>query len=711
MAKYVNVGRNRFEDIHFDISSTNAIGASRNTSHVRVPRRDLRCPQPGEIRNILHNKNDPDRHYVFSWGRPTNATASTSVSHPAISSYTVFWCKARNESPNQCDGGFNFTRVSANTSSYTHATNDTLNFAVSANALHSSSGMSWARCTAIANNDINKVTDAKPTVGSDTATLEWNTACIDESLSHGYIITYCLVQGERDNSNCSEPPSNVTIDGAAIHSYKLPELIPYRTYKVNIAAKSADKIGPLSDPVYFTTLEASPSPPRSLMVLELNSSAATLQWDPPAQMNGVLNRYIVYFNSQKYDMPKSGSAGDRMVFVLTGLDANTDYRITIRACTGARLCSESSNTVAVHTDVGPPGAVRLLANGQPGEIGWQQPLQAGGNLDYYELEMEHDGGRRHRVLVNGTRCRIALAMCLAGEESYSFRVRAVNVMYAAHQTQLDQRQRRAMTTSTASTALEIASPTALYETAASPMAAVSTTVTSLLLGGLAHRICEEEDAGLVQRIKAHDPYATFYPGEWLVVKNQDCRTTNRTMFAVMMATLFGVMLVAYLFGSFAFRKLKRMKDIDVELPEGLQDIITEGGNGGCGGKGSGGGGLMGGGMSGGGVVLGGGLNGRVGGVLDMGRMSDPSAMLGAEKQLFVCGAEQEESLLPLATDRSLTHSELDDEERHSNGRSSHNSQCEDSDGGAHDGSSGRTLLMGSNIHMEKVGFICIVGSF
>lgn len=110
---------------------------------------------------------------------------------------------------------------------------------------------------------------------------------------------------------------------------------------------------------------------------------------------------------------------------------------------------------------------------------------------------------------------------------------------------------------------------------------------------------------------------------------------------------------------------------------------------------------------GGGVVLGGGggLAGRVGGVLDMGRLGDPAAMLGAEK-LFVGGAEQEESLLPLASDRSLTHSELEEEEdvRHSSGRSSHNSQCDDSDGGAHDGSSGRTLLMGSNMNMDKVSW-------
>lgn len=47
---------------------------------------------------------------------------------------------------------FDFERLPASVTSFERATNDTLNFAVSANSNTSSSGMAWARCTAIADN-------------------------------------------------------------------------------------------------------------------------------------------------------------------------------------------------------------------------------------------------------------------------------------------------------------------------------------------------------------------------------------------------------------------------------------------------------------------------------------------------------------------------------------------------------------------------------
>lgn len=102
MNKYSSVNANVDNDIEFAIYSKNQKGPSVESSKIRVPKKGSRCEPPGEIRNILHNKNGPNRSYVFSWRPPTNGSQS-------ITSYTVFWCKARNESPNQCDvsAGFN----------------------------------------------------------------------------------------------------------------------------------------------------------------------------------------------------------------------------------------------------------------------------------------------------------------------------------------------------------------------------------------------------------------------------------------------------------------------------------------------------------------------------------------------------------------------------------------------------------------------------
>lgn len=278
------------------------------------------------------------------------------------------------------------------------------------------------------------MTDIKTNACSETASFEWNTACIDESLSHGYLISYCPVKADRDNTNCTESPKNISIVGAAIHNYTLNHLTPYSTYKVTIAAQSFDKLGPFSDPVTFTTLESSPSPPRSLIVLNVNSSAATLQWDPPSEMNGVLNRYAIHYNNLRIDAPKVGDATDRITYVLTGLKANTDYDIGVIAWTGARECSNTSNRVYIRTDIGVPGNVQIESIDH-NVIRWRAPVVAAGNLDFYEMLVSiksMEGDLTQIVYLNGTLCTIAFNVNCQMNETHVFSVRAVNVMNTPH---------------------------------------------------------------------------------------------------------------------------------------------------------------------------------------------------------------------------------------------------------------------------------------
>lgn len=281
------------------------------------------------------------------------------------------------------------------------------------------------------------MTDTKSTVESTSAGLEWNTACIDESLSHGYHITYCLVNSEPGNYDCLNASQTIEISGASVHNYTLTRLIPYSAYKVHIAAKSPIKLGPSSDPLFFTTLESSPSPPQHLKVTQVHANNATLQWEPPVAMNGVLNRYTIFYNSDKVDVLKVGEATDPMKHVLMGLTAYTAYDIRVLACTGASLCSNASNSVKFSTFIGEPSVVQRIEQGglaiTSGRVEWNKPRVPGGILDFYEMQVLRSNNVWRTIYLNSTRCTlITVNECETSIAAVSFRVRAVNVRYSPH---------------------------------------------------------------------------------------------------------------------------------------------------------------------------------------------------------------------------------------------------------------------------------------
>lgn len=271
-------------------------------------------------------------------------------------------------------------------------------------------------------------------VESKWASVEWNTHCIDQSLSHGYQITYCQVRSDRNNSNCTDDTlQTINVTGAAIHNFTITDLVPYHTYKVNIAAQSDLLTGPSSDPVFFTTLEAAPSPPQSLRVLDVSSESFTLEWEAPANINGVLNRYTVFYNNSKVEVPKQGNSTNRMTYVLSNLAAHSMYQISVVACTGVQPCSNTSNMVSPITDIGKPGIVQLR-NNSGGVIRWDPPMIAGGDLNYYEMEVNQSSDP-HPIIIylNGTTCTMSIDPCLSSRSvKWSLKVRAVNLRYSPH---------------------------------------------------------------------------------------------------------------------------------------------------------------------------------------------------------------------------------------------------------------------------------------
>lgn len=227
----------------FTIRSSNSEGDSLNSSKLFIPSRQHRVPKP-EITKLLSDAGK----YLLSW-KPAPAHTTR------VTSYTVFWCNSSSNSPNDCNGSINFDNIDGTRYNYTlDNVSSTLNFAVAANSGELSSGMVWASCTATQKNDIGTLkTIWIPAMQSTYIDLEWKLECGDSAIVEGYSIIYCPSSSLRDKS-CKLPEESLNITGTTSH--RISGLKPYVTYKIQIAMYSKTRIGPRSEALFNTTLEA-----------------------------------------------------------------------------------------------------------------------------------------------------------------------------------------------------------------------------------------------------------------------------------------------------------------------------------------------------------------------------------------------------------------------------------------------------------------------
>lgn len=163
------------------IWSKNVMGMSERHSVLRIPARHKRFGEPQDLKKFVVNLD-----YQITWSPPL-----ISDGNDPLDSYTVFWCTAKSELPNDCEGSIDFERLSPTVTSYSMRSNKTVNFAIAANSKTSTSGMVWAPCTAANTRAIGKIrTFLIPSsgVGSTEIELKWKVECADSSIAKGYII-------------------------------------------------------------------------------------------------------------------------------------------------------------------------------------------------------------------------------------------------------------------------------------------------------------------------------------------------------------------------------------------------------------------------------------------------------------------------------------------------------------------------------------------
>lgn len=539
----------------FIIRSSNSEGDSIKSSTLFIPSRYYRTPKP-EITKLLSDSG----RYLLSWKAVPEHVAK-------ITSYTVFWCNSSSNSPNDCNGSINFDYIDGSHNSYElNNVSSTLNFAVAANSGEISSGMVWASCTATQKNDIGKLkTIWIPAMQSTYIDLEWKLECGDSAILEGYNIIYCPINSPRGQT-CRVPEESLNITGTT--SYRISGLKPYVTYKIQIAMYSKTRIGPRSDPLFNTTLEAAPSPPRDLVYKDVRNDSVTLQWKPPLQINGGKMNYEVWYN-HLHNKVYTENYTDDVTYTLRHLEPFTNYKIIVRAFTIGY--SNNSNSVDVTTEIGIPGIMQ-----QPGSVDlndtrlsivWQPPERKAGCIEYYELKIKTNTQNEDAAIitrVQGTRCRLKRSICQPSSkdsnrtDKYEFSVRAVNVILSPHAPNYTDWNK-----------LHCDDKYSYYLGQGVPITyqyyAFSNAIECELNG---------HEVPFINWTKI-DKFATILHGEWSKPLAHWCNygsgNTQAIVFLTMVACsgIVGLTICTYK----SLKKMKQIKNIKVVLPDALNDIV------------------------------------------------------------------------------------------------------------------------------------------
>lgn len=299
--------------------------------------------------------------------------------------------------------------------------------------------------------------------------------------------------------------------------------------------------GPPSEPLVNTTLEAAPSPPRNLDYTNVTDTSVTLHWDIPERINGVLMKYKVWYNSNFKEVDKQ-HLSPNMTYKLTGLKSYAKYDILVTACTVAD--SNRSNIVTIETKVGVPGNITQPSIHDKGDeffVKWDPPATPNGQVQYYEVKVVNKIGNEERELKNseirGTRCSYNFKKCDLGVDVHSFSVRAVNIVNTPFQ--------------------KLQNYPNDFDTS--------------------RFVCQEENDIQLREVIYADKHATLLRGNWSSPAQYYCNQSEYTsggfyaLWALISLLGCGIAFVSVLM----MKKFKKMKDIGVELPAGLEDIKEE----------------------------------------------------------------------------------------------------------------------------------------
>uniref|UniRef100_A0A674BQZ6 Neurofascin n=1 Tax=Salmo trutta TaxID=8032 RepID=A0A674BQZ6_SALTR len=117
----------------------------------------------------------------------------------------------------------------------------------------------------------------------------------------------------------------------------LPGLIPYSNYKMYIVVANNRYEGHPSNTIEFSTPEGTPSAPRSFRIQQRHLDTIWVDWDTPAEPNGIVTGYILKYQTvnatQGEELRVEEFPPNTTSFAVRRYDRYTRYRFTIAAQT------------------------------------------------------------------------------------------------------------------------------------------------------------------------------------------------------------------------------------------------------------------------------------------------------------------------------------------------------------------------------------------
>ncbi|KAG5679709.1 hypothetical protein PVAND_009259 [Polypedilum vanderplanki] len=406
------------------IYSSNDLGLSKHHSIAYIP--------IIENKNLLNIKKEliDGIGYKLSW-------KLEAVDAFDVVSYTVLFCRQKNELPNQCDSSIKFIELSSNDFEFVlNTTAHSYQFGVAVNIRGQVSGFQWAKCTASKPNEIGVLRSIwSRFVTEHFILLEWKLNCADKDIVYGYNITYCII-ADYDRNLCMENPKHEIIldnhDNRNI--YQISSLKPYKQYNISVAMIStSERTGAFSTPITIRTLEASPSAPRNLQAIDVTANSITLLWQRPLEVNGPSLTYQLWCNEKRFIIDNNQTMNVSYRHTIENLKAFAHYTVTVVACT--RNCSDSSGSLNLKTKMGKPGRISQfqleLFDNRTILFNWEPPNYLGGHLNYYLLKMWTDNENYRFYKINGQQTDCIIKAFTCDNSNVNFAIKAVNINESA----------------------------------------------------------------------------------------------------------------------------------------------------------------------------------------------------------------------------------------------------------------------------------------
>ncbi|KAI8435664.1 hypothetical protein MSG28_003927 [Choristoneura fumiferana] len=412
---YISLINATLDSLQVSVWSQNAVGTSKNYSSLYIPPKvDTDTLTLKSFTKLKHINGT----YELSWNKINN-----------IDNYTLFWCELN--TTNTCTDHMNMTTLQPNVSKHSIylPQPNAYQFAISANNGTKSSGMTWAKCD-IAQGQIGlfayPVTLRRQSVGTNFINLTWNIDCaFPDGFLKGYNIIYCPII---DTTASCENNKNETIKIFDLNqkSYKVENLLPYRTYLFRIVLNTTYGITVQNDTLSDTTLEDTPTEPIDVRIDYITDTSVNISWKPPVQTNGKISTYNIILKSLQGTIQKDV---EETHFQATSLQYLTNYTVYVQACNyiAKVRCSRNSPHNGVHfrTRIGSPDKISTpLYNNTLGIIQWFVPRP----VDLYQVRILRDD--EELSIHNTTDLAIEVKQCEGSVLSYQ--VRGINFDYDLH---------------------------------------------------------------------------------------------------------------------------------------------------------------------------------------------------------------------------------------------------------------------------------------